>query len=338
VNRFARLAAILSRHGQTGEKGVSKTRVKLFPTLEGTPMHDIRELIKDLTSKAFEIHQRERQLTLESVELCGRLYHFRAHLNLGMNMDDFAQRIGLTPDVYAKRAKAAGLMSRFPRIRQMVDSGELGITSVAALYPKLTQANEKALLDAVSGQPKRDVERLAARITHGGEWTPGEAEIELKLVLKESDLQKIDRAREVLSHGGKVPVTVDILMQAVEELLERRDPLRKAERAAARNSAAPQPEGELADEPLAQPCRPGAKRPAIPASVRHQVVLRDKAQCTWVHAGGKRCSERLMTELDQLVPWRLGGVHSVENLTVRCRAHNQHRAEVEMGRPLRDHG
>jgi len=73
----------------------------------------------------------------------------------------------------------------------------------------------------------------------------------------------VERLAARITHGGKVPVTVDILMQAVEELLERRDPLRKAERAAARTSAAPQPEGELADEPLAQPCRPGAKRQTV---------------------------------------------------------------------------
>jgi len=300
-------------------------------------MHDIVEVIKHLIDNASELHQRERQLTLESVEVCGRLYHFRAHINLGMTMDDFARRIGLTPDVYAKRAKAARLMSLFPRIRQMVQSGELALTSVAALYPKITAANEKTLLDAVSHQPKRDVERLAARITPSGEWTEGEAEVELKLVLKESDMKKIERAREVLSHGGKVPVTVEILMQAVEELLERRDPMRKAERAAARASAAAQEDPEASKQP-AHAVRPGAKRPAVPADVRHQVMLRDRAQCTWVNTSGTRCPERLVLEMDHLVPWRRGGVHSTQNLTLRCRAHNQHRAEVEMGRPLRGCG
>jgi hypothetical protein len=128
-------------------------------------MNSVIEVIKVLIAKASELHQRERALTLESVRVCGRLYHFRAHINAGLTMDEFARRIGLTPDVYAKRAKAHQLMERFPRVRQMVESGELAITSVATLYPKLTEANEKMLLDAVAHKTKREVERLAARIT-----------------------------------------------------------------------------------------------------------------------------------------------------------------------------
>jgi hypothetical protein len=250
-------------------------------------MQGIIEIVKDLIHKACETHQRERQLTLESVDLCGRLYHFRAHIIAAMTMDDFAGRIGLTPDVYAKRAKAAHLMERFPRVRRMVASGELAITSVAALYPKITPANETTLLDAVAHKPKREVERLLTRITPAGEWISGEAEVELKLVLKESDIKKIERAREVLSHGGKVPVTVDVLMKAIEELLERRDPLRKAELSVARNSAGARTDsGHF--ERQTEPLRPGAKRPAIPARVRHLVVLRDQAPCTWFYPDGTR--------------------------------------------------
>ena len=166
--------------------------------------------------------------------------------------------------------------------------------------------------------------------------------LELKLVVTESDMRKINRAREVLSHGGKIPVTVDVLMKAVEELLERRDPLRKAERAAAKASTealAPDARADQRDSdgrPGAS--RPGTSRPAIPARVRHQVMLRDHAQCTWVNPDGTRCPERFNVEFDHVVPWRQGGGHSAENLKLACRLHNQHRAEVEMGRPLREGG
>jgi len=75
-------------------------------------------------------------------------------------------------------------------------------------------------------------------------------------------------------------VTVDILMQAVEELLERRDPLRKAEREAARTFAALLPERELTDEPLAQPVRPGANDAADPEDLCHEVRTGERAQNT----------------------------------------------------------
>src|SRR5690606_21476452 len=44
-------------------------------------------------------------------------------------------------------------------------------------------------------------------------------------------------ARDVLSHGGHVPTNSEVLMACVEALLEKRDPIRKAQRAAARKQA-----------------------------------------------------------------------------------------------------
>lgn len=305
-------------------------------------MRNIIEVIKSMINEASEMHQRERQLTLESVRVCGRLYQFRAHVTAGLTMDEFALRIGLTPDVYAKRAKAYQLMTRFPRVRAMVESGEMAITSVAALHGKITDANQARLLEAVANKSKREVERVAARITPGGDWIEGEAEVELKIVVKESDMAKIQRAREVLSHGGKVPVTVEVLMKAIEDLLERRDPVRKAGRAVARDEKSESrwgvrgQRGEDGKDRVA--VRPGAARSSIPARVRHQVILRDQARCTWVNPDGTRCPERMMIELDHIIPWRNGGQHTVSNLTCRCRHHNAYRAEMELGRPLLERG
>ena len=79
------------------------------------------------------------------------------------------------------------------------------------------------------------------------------------------------------------------------------------------------------------PYKKQATRPAIPAAIRHTVWLRDRGQCTWRHPGGSRCSERAMLELDHLKMWCRGGKHSEENLTLRCRRHNQAGAEQKLG-------
>ena len=54
-------------------------------------------------------------------------------------------------------------------------------------------------------------------------------------------------------------------------------------------------------------------------------------QCAWRHPDGGRCSERAMLELDHLKMWCRGGKHSEENLTLRCRRHNQAGAEQKLG-------
>ena len=146
-----------------------------------------------------------------------------------------------------------------------------------------------------------------------------------------------------------MPSLPEILVKALEDLLEKRDPLRKAERAKTRaeNSPSSEKEASAEVEPEAEaeavsalaspgngdqsPTKKSPSRPAIPAATRHAVWLRDRGQCTWKHPGGSRCPERAMLELDHIKMWCRGGDHSEDNLTLRCRRHNQAAAEQELG-------
>jgi len=75
----------------------------------------------------------------------------------------------------------------------------------------------------------------------------------------------------------------------------------------------------------------GGKRPHIPANVRRAVWERDGRQCTFVGAGGHRCTSRTLLELDHIRPVPQGGAATVDNLRLRCRAHNQYEAERIFG-------
>ncbi len=70
----------------------------------------------------------------------------------------------------------------------------------------------------------------------------------------------------------------------------------------------------------------------IPFSVKHEVMMRDGGQCTFVGDSGRRCEERSALEFDHIQPFALGGTHSVVNLRLRCHSHNLHAAEVVFGR------
>jgi hypothetical protein len=62
------------------------------------------------------------------------------------------------------------------------------------------------------------------------------------------------------------------------------------------------------------------------------VFERDGDQCTYVDAQGRRCSCRSFLELDHVIPFARGGKAVLENLRVRCRAHNRWYAEQTFGR------
>jgi len=59
------------------------------------------------------------------------------------------------------------------------------------------------------------------------------------------------------------------------------------------------------------------------AAVRRAVFLRDGGQCIFVSSDGRRCRARRCLELDHIEPFAVGGEATIENLRLRCRAHNQ---------------
>jgi len=83
------------------------------------------------------------------------------------------------------------------------------------------------------------------------------------------------------------------------------------------------------DRPV--PSRGSADPRHIPAAVKRAVAERDHEQCSFVGNSGKRCSARAMLEFDHLDPIARGGVATVDNVRLLCRAHNQHAADCAFG-------
>ena len=75
---------------------------------------------------------------------------------------------------------------------------------------------------------------------------------------------------------------------------------------------------------------PNPKR-HCPAAVARAVFLRDGQRCTYVSPDGRRCSARRCLELDHVEPWGEGGESTIENLRLRCRAHNKRYARQYYG-------
>ena len=59
---------------------------------------------------------------------------------------------------------------------------------------------------------------------------------------------------------------------------------------------------------------------------------RDGGRCGYVDGQGRRCTAREGLEFHHRRPFGHGGGHSVENISLACRAHNAYLAEVDYGR------
>jgi hypothetical protein len=95
-----------------------------------------------------------------------------------------------------------------------------------------------------------------------------------------------------------------------------------------------------AAKPRPRPIRPGADRQLrmpilrsrdVPRPVKRGAWRRDGGQCAFVSRDGHRCTERTFLEFHHILPYALGGMATVENISLRCRRHNRYEAELVFG-------
>jgi hypothetical protein len=133
------------------------------------------------------------------------------------------------------------------------------------------------------------------------------------------DQQTHDRLRalqDLLSHQSQSADPAVIVSRAIALLLD--DTLKKK----AAVVAAPRAGGA-----------PATRRTrTIPAAIRRAVWKRDVGRCTFADEQGQRCRATRCIEYHHEFPYGKGGRHEVENLALRCRAHNQYQADLDFGR------
>jgi len=71
---------------------------------------------------------------------------------------------------------------------------------------------------------------------------------------------------------------------------------------------------------------------AIPAAIRREVWQRDGGRCTFVDGQGRCCQATRCVEYHHDKPYGKGGEHEVDNIALRCQAHNQYQADLDFGK------
>jgi 5-methylcytosine-specific restriction endonuclease McrA len=215
------------------------------------------------------------------------------------------------------------------------------------------------------------VQPAEPRSTHPGggksradEAVPLTAELRrLHVTVSHRFLEKLDAARDALSHSHPGAATEQVLEVGLDLLLERHARrrglgARRGARGARGGPGRPAADrGPAAARDTAPRQRGAARSPArhVPAEVRRAVWERDGGRCQWPLAegvgagpgsgaagsggdGGQRarrelavCGSTVRVELDHVVPVSRGGLSTVENCRLLCRFHNDLAARLELG-------
>lgn len=134
---------------------------------------------------------------------------------------------------------------------------------------------------------------------------------EVRFTATAQAIERLRLAQDMLGHTVPDGDLAAVMDRAVVALLEKL--------VSAKFAATPRP-------------RPGRGTDAdsrhVPANVKRLVWVRDTGRCAFVAKGGRRCDARRFLEFHHLKPYAEGGKATVENLELRCRAHNGYEAHV----------
>jgi hypothetical protein len=122
--------------------------------------------------------------------------------------------------------------------------------------------------------------------------------------------EMLELAQDLLRHAIPNGDAARIVARALEVLVE--DLVRK------KFAATSRPRGNHGQEDDSR---------NIPAEVRRVVYIRDRGRCAFIGSDGHRCGERTFVEFHHLVPYAAGGKPTVDNIALRCHAHNSYEAE-----------
>ncbi len=263
-----------------------------------------------------------------------------------------------------RRIAAARLSRSYPVLLKMLEDGRIHLAGISVLKKYLTDANYENVLDRATHKTKREIEELVAELAPKPDVPP---------TIRKRPQRKADSEPLKSSHSStqlcpdtvepkiratpEKPATVkplaparyQVTFTASEELRDKLEWLQalipggdlasiidaavseKLERLEAkRYGKTNKPRKKLEDADTS----PGVR--GISAAVKRAVWARDRGQCTFIGARGKRCPERHRLEFHHDEPYGLGGDRSAHNVRLACRAHNAYMAELDYGKEKMD--
>jgi hypothetical protein len=206
-----------------------------------------------------------------------------------------------------------------PALKAALDSGSVSLSQARRIIPVLNNDNAAEWIDkaATLKQPilELQVAQLNPRRRVRESLKPVANDIcELRCAVTPAFLSAFQEMRDLVSQRMQAPATMADTLEAMKEaFLEKHSPTRRAQRSIVRKTVSSRK----------QESRVVQGRFALPASVRHQVSLRDRGRCCFRSNSGMQCTQTRWTDIHHLIPVCEGGGNQVENLTTLCSSHHR---------------
>ena len=322
---------------------------------------------RDLLAAVHRLATDERRATASLIASLAELDERRLYLAQGYSslFTYCTQVLRLSEHAAYGRIEAARVARKYPVFLERLEAGDLTLTTIGLLAPHLTPENYQRLIDTATLKSKRDVEHRVATLRPRPAVPPVVRKlpqarfracnepVQMSLANQESTSRSIvvssapaiaqPKAAPALVKplaAERYKVQFTVTHETFEKLRRVQDLMRHTcpngdvgivfERAL---TVLLQHLEETKLAQVSRPQRPRVTRPGsrhIPSAVRRAVWLRDNGQCSFIGARG-RCEERGFLEFHHVEPFADGGTAAVDNIQLRCRAHNQYESERWFG-------
>lgn len=316
---------------------------------------DFNRLSDDaLISEMQRLVASEREATARLVACLAELDRRRLYLALGYTslFKYCVDALRLSEDATFARIEVARAVRKFPCLVAHLAAGDLTLTAARLLAPHLTNENHQSLLAEARHKGMKEVQHLIARhkprppvpstirklpdpkppVAATAE-TPSDAVVmpppparrtvvaplseetyKVQFTIRKDAHDKLRRLQDLLRHQIPKGDPALIFERAMDALL--------AEVLKKRTAAVEHPRNGKAANPASR---------HVPARVTRAVWARDGGACAFTAPDGRRCGEKGRLEIHHVVPYAAGGKTMLENLELRCSAHNRYEAEQYFG-------
>jgi len=290
---------------------------------------------QSLHEQALLISKNFKKCETDLIDILQKVEVGRVHCALGFpNLFQYANECLMLSEAnsytYTQIAKKA---KEIPALKTEIEKGNLEISKARRILPVITEENHATWIEKaetltrvelekeiLKENPEVPLKESVRRLTKN--------RVSLKLSLTDEDFRLLQRLKTLLKSASYE----EALSKAVKELIQRKDPLKKAERVMRKKSEAPQSSGEFILGELIPGSKGGvvriAKRTPIPASIRHQVFLRDQGKCCYRGVDGRVCHSSHFIEIHHIKAVARNGSHSLENLTSLCATHHRYHHDI----------
>ena len=325
-----------------------------------------------LMSRVDALVREERHLTLQVLHHLMEIDRRRLYLPYGYSslFTYCVRRLGYSESAALRRIRTARCIREHPDIGDLLESGDLTLSTVSKLTGVLTVDNKGQLITEVCGKSQREVGEVLSRyrperaqpdrVRPVSVWTSSIADgckesyrrsggkklatadtngasleqcYRIEFTATHEFMMKLETIKALLYLRYPCGIGfAELFEQTMDRYIERNDPDKRLRRRRLKEErkAKQRSAARKSKNDSAKTSQKHSRH--IPAAIRDDVRARDGGRCTFVGSDGVRCDATRDLQIDHIRPFAQGGETTVGNLRLLCGKHNRLEAERVYGK------